>query len=63
MSDILPDDFQMTELGPLPKEWRVVAGGEVGGGDDSGCTEQPACFYTGRQDIHFVVREPLCSWY
>jgi|GEM_PF-2263247 len=29
MSDILPDDFQMTELGPLPKEWRVVRLGEV----------------------------------
>jgi type I restriction enzyme S subunit len=25
----LPDDFQMTELGPLPKEWRVVRLGEV----------------------------------
>jgi len=37
MSDILPDDFQMTVrvsgpeslLGPLPKEWRVVRLGEV----------------------------------
>ncbi|WP_173424560.1 restriction endonuclease subunit S, partial [Chloroflexus sp. MS-G] len=26
----LPDGFQMTELGPLPKEWRVVRLGEVG---------------------------------
>ncbi|MDN5271899.1 restriction endonuclease subunit S [Chloroflexus sp. MS-CIW-1] len=25
----LPDGFQMTELGPLPKEWRVVRLGEV----------------------------------
>ena len=25
----LPDDFQMTEFGPLPKEWRVVRLGEV----------------------------------
>jgi type I restriction enzyme S subunit len=25
----LPDNFQMTELGPLPKEWRVVRLGEV----------------------------------
>jgi len=25
----LPDSFQMTELGPLPKEWRVVRLGEV----------------------------------
>jgi type I restriction enzyme S subunit len=25
----LPDDFQMTELGPLPQEWRVVRLGEV----------------------------------
>jgi hypothetical protein len=24
----LPDGFQMTELGPLPKEWRVVRLGE-----------------------------------
>jgi len=37
MSDILPDDFQMTVrvsgpeslLGPLPKEWRMVRLGEV----------------------------------
>jgi len=25
----LPDGFQMTELGPLPKEWRVVRLGEI----------------------------------
>jgi hypothetical protein len=25
----LPDGFQMTELGPLPEEWRVVRLGEV----------------------------------
>jgi len=25
----LPNGFQMTELGPLPKEWRVVRLGEV----------------------------------
>jgi len=25
----LPDNFQMTDLGPLPKEWRVVRLGEV----------------------------------
>ena len=25
----LPDDFQMTELGPLPQEWQVVRLGEV----------------------------------
>jgi len=25
----LPDNFQMTELGPLPKEWRVVRLGEI----------------------------------
>ena len=25
----LPDGFQMTELGPLPKEWRVVRLGEL----------------------------------
>jgi len=29
MSDIFPDGFQMTELGPLPKEWRVVRLGDV----------------------------------
>jgi type I restriction enzyme S subunit len=29
MSDIFPDGFQMTELGPLPEEWRVVRLGEV----------------------------------
>jgi type I restriction enzyme S subunit len=28
-TDDLPDGFQMTELGPLPKEWRVVRLGEV----------------------------------
>ncbi|WP_322794107.1 restriction endonuclease subunit S [Bellilinea sp.] len=28
-TDDLPDGFQMTELGPLPKEWRVVGLGEV----------------------------------
>ena len=27
----LPDGFQMTDLGPLPKEWRVVRLGEVAG--------------------------------
>jgi hypothetical protein len=26
----LPEGFQMTELGPLPKEWRVVRLGEFG---------------------------------
>ena len=36
----LPDGFQMTDLGPLPKEWRVVRLGEVvtrafGGGTPS----------------------------
>jgi len=25
----LPEGFQMTELGPLPKEWRVVRLGKV----------------------------------
>jgi type I restriction enzyme S subunit len=25
MNEALPDGFQMTELGPLPKEWRVVS--------------------------------------
>jgi hypothetical protein len=25
----LPDGFQMTELGPLPKEWRVVRLGDL----------------------------------
>jgi hypothetical protein len=25
----LPDGFQMTELGPLPEEWRVVRLGEI----------------------------------
>jgi len=25
----LPDGFQMTDLGPLPKEWRVVRLGEI----------------------------------
>jgi len=29
MKEALPDGFQMTELGPLPKEWRVVRLGEV----------------------------------
>jgi len=29
MNEALPDGFQMTELGPLPKEWRVVRLGEV----------------------------------
>jgi type I restriction enzyme S subunit len=29
MNEPLPDGFQMTELGPLPKEWRVVRLGEV----------------------------------
>jgi len=38
MSDTLPDDFQMTELGPLPKEWRVV---RLGGDNDASYTEQP----------------------
>jgi type I restriction enzyme S subunit len=28
-TDDLPDGFQMTELGPLPKEWRVARLGEV----------------------------------
>jgi type I restriction enzyme S subunit len=28
MNEALPDGFQMTELGPLPKEWRVVRLGE-----------------------------------
>jgi type I restriction enzyme S subunit len=27
----LPDGFQMTELGPLPQDWRVVRLGEVAG--------------------------------
>jgi type I restriction enzyme S subunit len=29
MNEALPDGFQMTELGPLPKEWRVVRLGEA----------------------------------
>jgi type I restriction enzyme S subunit len=29
MNEALPDGLQMTELGPLPKEWRVVRLGEV----------------------------------
>jgi type I restriction enzyme S subunit len=29
MNEPIPDGFQMTELGPLPKEWRVVRLGEV----------------------------------
>jgi len=28
-TDDLPDRFQMTELGPLPKEWQVVRLGEI----------------------------------
>jgi hypothetical protein len=27
--EILPEGYKMTELGPLPKEWRVVRLGEV----------------------------------
>jgi len=27
---LLPPDYRMTELGPLPEEWRVVRVGEVG---------------------------------
>jgi len=29
MNEALPDGFQMTELGPLPEDWRVVRLGEV----------------------------------
>ena len=29
MSEALADGFQMTELGPLPKEWRVVRLGDL----------------------------------
>ncbi|BCX05871.1 MAG: restriction modification system DNA specificity subunit [Candidatus Roseilinea sp.] len=29
MEEILPDGYRMTELGPLPEEWRVVRLGEV----------------------------------
>jgi type I restriction enzyme S subunit len=29
MNEALPDGFQMTELGPLPEEWRVVRLGEI----------------------------------
>jgi len=29
MNEALPDGFQMTELGPLPKDWKVVRLGEV----------------------------------
>ena len=28
-TDVLPDGYRMTELGPLPEEWRVVKLGEV----------------------------------
>jgi hypothetical protein len=27
--EILPEGYKMTELGPLPEEWRVVRLGEV----------------------------------
>jgi type I restriction enzyme S subunit len=29
MNEALPDGFQMTELGPLPEDWKVVRLGEV----------------------------------
>lgn len=29
VENVLPEGYKMTELGPLPKEWRVVRLGEV----------------------------------
>jgi len=36
MEEILPEGYKMTELGPLPEEWRVVRLGEVVAKIDSG---------------------------
>ena len=43
----LPDGFQMTELGPLPKEWRVVRLGEVLQLMRNGLTYRQECDHKG----------------
>jgi len=44
MNEALPDGLQMTELGPLPKEWRVVRLGE-GRAVDRGNTSATRALY------------------
>ena len=41
----LPDGFQMTELGPLPKEWRVVRLGEVAAITSGGSAPQGGQYF------------------
>jgi len=57
----LPDGFQMTDLGPLPKEWRVVRLGEVAEHMKAGGTpSRKETRYWGG-NIPFVLIEDMTS--
>ncbi|MDQ7082656.1 MAG: hypothetical protein Q9N34_06670 [Aquificota bacterium] len=45
--DILPEGYRMTELGPLPEEWRVVKLGEVAAVKSGGPAPQGDQYFVG----------------
>jgi len=61
MNEALPDGFQMTELGPLPKDWRVVKLGDVAEHMKAGGTpsRKEARYWGG--NIPFVLIEDMTS--
>lgn len=44
-TDVLPEGYRMTELGPLPKEWRVVRLGDVAEVSSGGSAPQGEQFF------------------
>ena len=61
MNEALPDGFQMTELGPLPKDWRVVKLGDVAEHMKAGGTpSRKETRYWGG-NIPFVLIEDMTS--